>query len=133
MEFYIRSVQIPEAMDILFIEGTDDTPAVRLDKKNGIFEIAGRSLPEDSVEFFRPVMDWLAEYKKQPNPDTTFVIKLDYMNTASSKLIQDVLLALQNIPGAHVMWYFQEDDEDMENTGQEYSEFIRVPFEFRTY
>lgn len=120
-------------MDILFIEGTDDTPAVRLDKKNGIFEIAGRSLPEDSVEFFKPVMEWLAEYKKQPNPDTTFVIKLDYMNTASSKLIQDVLLALQNIPGARVMWYFQEDDEDMENTGQEYSEFIHVPFEFRTY
>jgi hypothetical protein len=120
-------------MDILFIEGTDDTPAVRLDKKNGIFEIAGRSLPEDSVEFFRPVMEWLAEYKKQPNPETLFVIKLDYMNTASSKLIQDILLALQNIPGARIMWYFQEDDEDMENTGQEYSEFIHVPFEFRTY
>lgn len=120
-------------MDILFIEGTDDTPEVRLDKKNGIFEIAGRSLPEDSVEFFRPVMEWLQQYSQNPNPQTLFVIKLDYMNTASSKLIQDVLLALQHIPGARVMWYFQEDDEDMESTGHEYSEFITVPFEFRTY
>ncbi len=120
-------------MDILFIEGTDDTPEVRLDKKNGIFEISGRSLPEDSVDFFGPVMDWLKVYRHEPNPSTNFVIKLDYMNTASSKLIQDILLALQNIPGARVMWYFQEDDEDMENTGQEYSEFVKIPFEFRTY
>lgn len=120
-------------MDILFIEGTDDTPEVRLDKQNGIFEIAGRSLPEDSIEFFKPVMEWLAEYRKQANDSTNFVIKLDYMNTASSKLIQDILLALQNIPGARIMWYFQEDDEDMETTGHEYSEFVAVPFEFRTY
>jgi hypothetical protein len=120
-------------MTNLHIEGTDDTPEVTLDKQNGIFEISGRSLPEDSIEFFRPVMEWLAEYRKLPNPVTNFVIKLDYMNTASSKLIQDVLLALQNIPGARVMWYFQEDDEDMETTGHEYSEYVRVPFEFRTY
>lgn len=120
-------------MDTLFIEGTDDTPQVMLDKQKGVFEITGRSLPEDSIEFFRPVMEWLAEYCKSPNAETLFVIKLDYMNTASSKLIQDVLLALQNIQGARILWCFQKDDEDMETTGHEYSEYVRVPFEFRTY
>ena len=120
-------------MNSLFIAGTDETPEVRLDKQTGTFQISGRSLPEDSVKFFRPAMEWLAAYAQAPNPETPFVIKLDYMNTSSSKLIQDILLAIREIPGSKVLWYFQEDDEDMENTGQEYAEFIDVPFEFRTY
>jgi|SRR5690606_25460028 len=120
-------------MESLFIASTDETPEVRLDKQTGTFEISGRSLPEDSVEFFRPAMEWLDAYRQDPNPTTTFVIKLDYMNTASSKLIQDILLALRDIPGSKVLWYFQEDDEDMENVGQEYAELVDVPFEFKTY
>lgn len=117
----------------MFIAGTDETPEIRLDKQSGTFEISGRSLPEDSIEFFRPTMEWLAEYSKAPNATTRFVIKLDYMNTASSKLIQDILLKLGDIPGSNVLWYFQEEDEDMENVGQEYAEMVSIPFEFKTY
>ena len=36
-------------MEILNLEGAEDTPKIILDKKNGIFEISGRSLPEDSA------------------------------------------------------------------------------------
>ncbi len=49
-------------MEILNLEGTEDTPKIILDKKNGIFEISGRSLPEDSAEFYRPVLEWIEKY-----------------------------------------------------------------------
>ena len=74
-------------MEILNLKGTEDTPTIILDKKNGIFEISGRSLPEDSAEFSRPVIDWINGYAKEANPATEFVFKLEYFNTASSKLI----------------------------------------------
>ena len=54
-------------MEILNLEGTEDTPKIILDKKNGIFEISGRSLPEDSAEFYRPVLEWIEKYSSDPN------------------------------------------------------------------
>jgi hypothetical protein len=120
-------------MEILNLEGTEDTPKIILDKKNGIFEISGRSLPEDSAEFYRPVLEWIAKYGTDAHPATEFVFKLEYFNTASSKLILDVLSALEDIKGMRITWYFHEDDEDMEEAGQEFSELVEIPFEFKTY
>lgn len=120
-------------MQIINLEGTEDTPKIMLDKGNGIFEISGRSLPEDSAEFYQPVLDWLDEYKEQSNDNTEFVVKLEYFNTASSKLILDVLSQLEDIDNASVVWYYHEDDEDMQEAGEEFSELVEVPFEFKTY
>jgi hypothetical protein len=120
-------------MDTLHIAGTDETPEILMDKGKGIFRISGRSLPEDSVEFYRPLLEWIEHYGNKPNATTPFEFKLDYVNTASSKLVQDVMQALEIIPGTKILWYCQKGDEDMESMGQEYSEQISVPFEFKSY
>ena len=120
-------------MEILNIEGTEDTPKILLDKKNGIFEISGRTLPEDAAEFYRPILDWIDDYQKEANPTTDFVFKLDYSNTASTKFILDILAALKDINGVKILWYYQESDEDMEEAGREFSEQVDIPFEFKTY
>lgn len=120
-------------MNTLHLEETEDTPSIILDKTNGIMEISGRSLPEDSTEFYKPVLDWIEHYAEDPNPSTTFVFRLEYFNTASSKLILDVLYALEDIKGIKVQWHFHEDDEDMEEAGEEFSELVEIPFEFVPY
>lgn len=120
-------------MQIINLEGTEDTPKIILDKGNGIYEISGRSLPEDSAEFYQPVLDWLDEYKEDPKSTTEFVFKLEYFNTASSKLILDILSNLEDIEGTTIIWYYHEDDEDMQEAGEEFSELVELPFEFKTY
>ncbi len=120
-------------MEILNIEGAEDTPKIILDKSNGIFEVSGRSLPEDSAEFYKSVLEWLRSYAKAANATTDFVFKLEYFNTASSKLILDVLSTMEDITGTTIHWYHHEDDEDMEEAGQEFSELVEIPFEFKTY
>lgn len=120
-------------MNILNLEGTEDTPKIIFDNQNKVYEISGRSLPEDSAEFFQPVLDWLNEYKDGPDAETAFQFKLEYFNTASSKLILDILSKLEEVEGAKVTWYYHEDDEDMEEAGEEFSELVDVPFEFKTY
>jgi len=120
-------------MEALHLEGTEDAPRIVLDKKKGLMEISGRSLPEDSTEFYKPVLDWIEQYAKDPNDSTSFVFKLEYFNTASSKVILDILYALEDIRGIKVMWYFNEEDEDMEEAGQEFSELVEIPFEFVAY
>jgi hypothetical protein len=120
-------------MEIINLEGTEDTPKILLDKGNGIFEISGRSLPEDSAEYYQPIIDWLKTYGEDPLEETIFVFKLEYFNTASSKLILDILTALEEITGVVIHWYFYEDDEDMEEAGEEFSELVDIDFEFKTY
>ena len=120
-------------MNIINLEPTEDTPKIILDQGQSIFEISGRSLPEDSAEFYGPILAWLEEYHKAPNGETKFTFKLEYFNTASSKLILDILSKLEDIKDAKVLWFFHEDDEDMEEAGEEFSELVDVPFEFRSY
>ncbi|MBR3712068.1 MAG: DUF1987 domain-containing protein [Bacteroidales bacterium] len=120
-------------MSVIKIQGTDDTPTVILDKENNIFEISGRSLPEDVVVFYKPILEWLDEYKNDPLDKTVFNFKLEYFNMASSKLLLDVLLKLEDInnDGHEVLvkWHYPDDDEDMEEAGEEYSDIVDVPFE----
>jgi hypothetical protein len=121
-------------MEIINLEGQEDTPKVVLDKDNGIFEISGRSLPEDVSTFYSPVLNWLDKYASAPNPETSFTFKLEYFNTASSKLILDILSKLEGVSNAKVLWYYHEDDEDMEEAGKEFSDIVDgVPFDFKTY
>ncbi len=124
-------------MDALDIRATNDTPKVLLDPENEIFEISGRSLPEDVVSFYQPILDWLEEYKDEPLDFTEFVFKYVYFNTATSKLIQDILIKLEEIHDAgkqvQVMWFYEEEDEDMLDIGEEFSENTDVPFEIIGY
>lgn len=120
-------------MDTIKIMGTDDTPTVILDAENEIYEISGRSLPEDVTAFYDPILGWLDEYAASPNKKTIFTFKLVYFNTASSKLLLDILMKLEQMHEAGndvlVRWYYPEDDEDMQEAGEEYADIVDVPFE----
>ncbi len=124
-------------MEVIKILGTDDTPNVILDTENEILEISGRSLPEDVTAFFEPILNWLDEYSEEPNEKTVFSFKLVYFNTASSKLILDILMKLEEMheDGKDVLvkWFFPDDDEDMEEAGEEYADIVNVPFEQISY
>lgn len=121
-------------MEIVKIQGTEDTPAVVLDKNQGIFEISGRSLPEDVSMFYEPILNWIDQYAESPNATTHFNFKLEYFNTASSKVILDILLKFEDIhEGGNkvvIKWHYNEDDEDMLEAGEEYADIVEVPFEY---
>ena len=124
-------------MEKLFLEGTEDTPNIILDPENMTFEISGRSLPEDVVTFFQPVMEWLNALESSPIDGMVFSFKLEYFNTASSKMLLDILMMLETIfengNDVKVKWYYAEMDEDMQEAGEEYEEMVDLTFEHITY
>ena len=119
-------------MNTLSIEGAPKTPTVRFDGAKGIIEIKGRSIPENSIEFYKPLVDWLEAYAKEAKPQTQVNIQLEYFNTSSSKCILDVFKKLETIhkanQGVAINWFYDEDDEDMLEAGQDYESIIRIPF-----
>ena len=90
-------------------------------------------MPEDVVSFYQPVIEWLEEYRHLPNDKIEFVFKYIYFNTATSKLIQDILIRLEQISESGndvvVIWYYEQDDEDMMDLGEEFKEYVDLPFE----
>ena len=124
-------------MEILKIESTEDSPQIVLDRESNILEISGRSLPEDVNTFYEPTMSWIEEYTKDPLDVTVFSFKFTYFNTASSKIILDILTRFEEMieEGHEVMvrWHYPEEDEDMMEAGEEYSEMVDVPFEMISY
>ncbi len=124
-------------MEALKIAGTEDSPHITLDLDASVMEISGRSLPEDVNTFYEPVLSWIEEYSKNPQESTVFNFKLSYFNTASSKVILDILTQFEEmIEEGHrvlVRWHYPDEDEDMMEAGEEYADMVEVPFEMVSY
>jgi hypothetical protein len=119
-------------MELISIEGTPKTPTITMNPETGVIEIKGRSIPENSIEFYKPIVDWLEEYSKGPTSKTIVNVQLEYFNTSSSKCILDVFKKLEvlkkNQNDVVINWYYEEDDEDMLEAGEDYESIIKVPF-----
>jgi hypothetical protein len=119
-------------MDPIKIEGTPKTPTVEFDAVSGKIEIKGRSIPENSIEFYKPLVDWLDQYAENPSVKTEVNIQLEYFNTSSSKCILDVFKKLEVVHKANkdviINWYYEEDDEDMLEAGEDYQSILKIPF-----
>lgn len=119
-------------MENLLIDGSAKTPTVNFNSETGLIELKGRSIPENSVEFYQPLNEWIDSYAQDPKNETVVEIKLEYFNTSSSKCILDLFKKLESMNGSgtsvKVNWYFEEDDEDMEEAGEDYQAIIGLPF-----
>jgi hypothetical protein len=121
----------------LIIQESQSTPSIYLDSDKNKFEISGNSLPEDVMDFYRPVYQWLHDYMNKPNPKTEVTFKLLYCNSSSAKVILDLLTLFEQIASKgliiEINWYYLEMDEDMLATGKEYESMFSIPFNFYTY
>ena len=116
-------------MEDIQIEGTPKTPSVELNTARGSLEIKGRSIPENSIEFYKPLIEWIESYAKAPQENTIVNIQLEYFNTSSSKCILDLFKRLEVIKKEiTINWYYEEDDEDMLEAGEDYDAIINIPF-----
>lgn len=124
-------------MKTLQISATEDTPSIQFIPEKGIFEFGGKSLPEDVLSFYQPIIDWLDEFENSFTKEACFKFKYKYFNTASSKIILDILFKLEEINQKNnnisIEWWHMEGDEDMQGAGEEYEEIVEMPFKYVSY
>jgi hypothetical protein len=121
-------------MDNLIIEGSNHTPDVNFNAQTGILALKGRSTPENSIEFYRPLLEWLDNYGESASEEKTILkIQLEYFNTSSSKCILDIFKKVNTLhkDGVNIAinWFYEEEDEDMQEAGEDYSDLLDLPFE----
>ena len=119
-------------MNNILLDGSAKTPTVHFDGSSGQLELRGRSIPENSIEFYRPLIDWIDQYARNPQQHTQLRVQLEYFNTSSSKCILDLFKKLEAVRNSGnevlVLWHYEADDEDMLEAGEDYQAIINIPF-----
>lgn len=119
---------------LLYCEPTIDKPRVILDNVKNEFLFEGLSMCEDAYSFYQQVIASIKKYAKSPNPKTVVKFRLSYFNTASSKMILEVMLNFDEIfhkgHDVTIEWHYRHDDEEMQEAGEIYASRLELPFKF---
>ena len=112
-------------MQNLKLEATKYTPEINLDA-GGTISLVGKSYPENTFEFYAPMMEWLEEYFNGNATDKTVVnMEIIYFNSSSSKLFFDFFdLLEENVEdnAIEVNWIYDEENESAEEAGEDFIE-----------
>jgi len=130
-------------MESIHIDGTLVSPTVDFNLETRVLEIDGYSRPENVRDFYFPLIEWLDELNKylvkfkssnivvEP---FTFNFKYVYFNSSSAKFIYDIIILLNGFKKdgfpIKIYWYFDEDDDELREAGEELSDMANVPFLF---
>ena len=115
-------------MNTVEIQATKYTPFLLLDPEKRKIEIRGESYPENTIEFYSPLILWLEEYFAQPPSSEPLVIEISiiYFNSSSSKVFMDLFdecdaKASQGY-NIQVFWFYDPENEAALEYGEEFKE-----------
>lgn len=118
----------------MHIDRTETSPEVQLDLESGTIDFIGRSLPANGEQFYERVFRWLEEYLEHPQQETVVNMRMDYLDTSSSKHfynIFDKLRAASDRGAAvHINWHYETGDQEMAETGKDYQTLFPLDFRF---
>jgi hypothetical protein len=125
--------------DHVKIDPTERTPEILLDRsgENGNMKFTGRSLPDHAKSFYNPILVWIDEYFRKPHEKTIVRFDLEYFNTASSKMLLQIIKKLEKLKAYGkelvIEWCYMEDDEDILESGETFQDLADVEFDFISY
>lgn len=111
-----------------------NTPYVLLDPTANVYKISGKSFPEDSKEFYRTIIEWLEAFKAELPGSFELNFNLFYLSSSSIISVKQVLQKLVEYQSAGckvtVVWNYDEDDDDIKKTGEDYMKITKLEFQF---
>lgn len=113
----------------LYIKGTSKTPEV--DFTSGVIQLSGRSIPEDAVSFYQPLIRWVSVYVENPEKFTKVNFRIEYINSGSNRFIYAIFKLLDDCfmrgNEVAVTWYYEEDDDTIKGLGKDFQSLLKVP------
>ena len=66
-------------MEKLVIDGSAKTPSIDFNSETGTLALKGRSIPENSIEFYKPLNEWFDMYASAPREKTVIATRRDFV------------------------------------------------------
>jgi hypothetical protein len=129
-------------MQSLYISPAHFSPEISFSPVERDFYIRGVSSPEDVRALYYPVIEWLKQFCDEVINNKTvtfsqeeplvFVVDLKYFNSSSAKFLYDILFCMKRLKNTGIPvvigWYYQDEDTDMLEAGQDFSEALGLEF-----
>ncbi|GAA0783185.1 DUF1987 domain-containing protein [Roseibium denhamense] len=109
------------------VEATPRSPEIHLDPTSRTLGISGESYPEDASAFYGPVFQEVKGFLNARKGELfTANIRFVYFNSSSAKAIMNLFQMLEEAAeGGHsivINWYYDPDDDMMEEMGEDFAE-----------
>jgi len=118
-------------MKDLYLPPTIKTPEIDF-KVNGKLNITGNSYPENVIEFYGEVTDWLERFLETATEPISINVDLKYINTSSTKSILNIITKIGALSKStvNVAWIYEIEDDDMYSTGEDLEKLSKLKFDF---
>tara|TARA_B100000965_G_scaffold405314_1_gene438899 strand:+ start:771 stop:1181 length:411 start_codon:yes stop_codon:yes gene_type:complete len=125
-------------MQHIEIEPTYKSPKVVFNPSDGNFTIEGKSILVNVDEFYAPLLNWMDEFVNQPTTkQVNFTFDVEYFNIASTKRFLFFLFKLLQLKEKgiqiNIVWRYVNDDQYGLETGKDFEQMTKLPFEFLGY
>mgnify|MGYP000955815278 CR=1 FL=1 len=119
----------------LNIDGSSTIPTITF--KDGVLTISGRSIPlHDQNQWLKKLINIMNSYAISPNDITEINIKLDYVNSESSRALVNLFTIAEKIynDGRKVIvrWYCRNNDPLMLEQANLFQSIIEIPIMIET-
>lgn len=114
-------------VDNILLKETDNSPRVIMDKERGWIEFEGKSYPENTFAFYRPITEWLKHYFNAGayvNQTTTINFKFLYFNSATTQIIFEILdiVEASEVKNIKIYWFYDKESQNGYEDYEDYSE-----------
>ena len=120
-------------MKNLFIQAGSSHFGISVDYYAGRIEISGNSYPENPIEFFSPVLEYLKTYLNYRKKSVSLILKINYFNTTSSRYLFKMLQLLagfrQRGYPLQIIYHHRPGNDDMLESWQEFMQELSLDFE----
>ena len=117
----------------MIVKPTRTTPYVEVNRESRKIKLQGRSSPENSVNFYGPILEELDGFNGHSST-ITLDFAFEYFNTSSGKCLFDIIRKAGKMQAKgqsiQINWYYDPDDEDMLEVGEDYSDLTGIDFNF---
>lgn len=125
-------------MENLYFEGNsidhDYRPTVNMRADTGNCEFSGLSYPWDPISFYIPIIRWVEQYTSESNKSLVVNMKMDGFNTTSSAKLMKIFRIMEDYHlsqrgKAKINWYYEEEDDDILELGEDFRKILALPME----
>lgn len=113
---------------------TQVSPYVLIDPIKLCLILKGRSCPENPQKFYNEVFGALKQQLGKAEPNFIANINLEYYNTSTAKclfgLFDELNFASDHGKSITVNWFYEKEDEDMLESGEDFSDMSDLEFNF---
>ena len=119
-------------MKSLDVVQTSSTPLISFDSATNSLRIIGESYPENSFDFYAPIISWLRTSLMELS-ELTLDIAITYMNSSSTTCTLDMMDVLEDAYArgvkTSIIWRYDRENPRSYELAEDFREEVTFPFE----